>query len=78
MNYGMILFRRQVDSKGAALPERAFNCDFPAVNHGNVFHNRQAQTCSSQLATAAFIDNVKSLEYPLLIFFSHAAPVVLY
>ena len=68
----------QAHSKGASAVGCAFDGDAAAVDLADVLYYCKTQTRSSELSTAAFIDDIKALEYSGQVFFFDTAAVIFY
>jgi len=66
----------QMDGKGTSLAGCAFHGYLSAVGLGDVFDNGKPQAGAAQLATAGFIDPIKSFKQPGQVFFGNANALV--
>ena len=67
---------RQQNTDRGAFAEFALGFNAPAVQLGDVLHNRQSKAGSTQFATARFVRAVKSFKDPRQIFGADSDPVI--
>src|SRR5207248_7770186 len=67
---------RYMQCKGAALPHRAGDRHLAAMHLGDVLHDREPETGPAALATARFINTVKTLEDTIEVVVRNADPLI--